>query len=35
MKSVLGEFYAPFMFIKDINNQNAIQARMPYRIVMK
>lgn len=33
LKEVLGEHYAPMMFIKEINNQNAIQARMTDRII--
>lgn len=35
VRSTLGEYYAPFMFVKTLNTQNAIQARMPYRINMK
>lgn len=35
MRLALGEYYAPFMFLKNINKQNAIQARMPYQIVIK
>lgn len=35
MRQTLGEYYAPFMFVKNLNSQNAIQARMPYRINMK
>lgn len=35
VRQTLGEYYAPFMFVKNLNSQNAIQARMPYRINMK
>lgn len=35
MKSTLGDFYAPFMFIKNLNKHNAIQARMTHKVVMK
>lgn len=35
MRQTLGEYYAPFAFIKDINRHNAIQARMPYMITIK
>lgn len=35
MQQMLGEYYSPFMFIKTINQQNAIQARMPFYIVTK
>ncbi len=35
VRQTLGEYYAPFMFVKTLNTQNAIQARMPYRINMK
>ena len=30
MRSTLGEYYEPFMLIKTINQQSAIQARMPF-----
>jgi len=30
MHETLGEFYAPFTYLKSINKQNAIQARLPY-----
>ena len=29
-REVLGEYYEPFMLLKDINNQSAIQARIPF-----
>ncbi len=35
MKQTLGEYYAPFEFLKTINTQNAIQARMPFDLVVK
>lgn len=35
IKQSLGEYYAPFMFVKNINKQNAIQARMPYQLIIK
>ncbi len=30
MKESFGEFYEPLMLLKDINNHNAIQARVPF-----
>ena len=30
MRQTLGEFYEPLMYVKSINRQNAIQARLPY-----
>ena len=30
MRQTLGEFYEPLMYLKSINRQNAIQARLPY-----
>jgi protease IV len=35
MRQTLGEYYAPFEFLKTINTQNAIQARMPFDLVVK
>lgn len=35
MKAALGEYYTPFMTLKNINRQDAIQARMPYHIIIK
>jgi len=32
MRAALGELYGPFMLLKDIGSQNAIQARIPYII---
>lgn len=30
MKATLGEYYQPFVYLKTINQQNAIQARLPF-----
>ena len=30
MRATLGDFYEPFMLIKNIDKQNAIQARLPF-----
>ncbi len=35
MRATLGEYYEPFRFVKNINKQNAIQARLPYFITIK
>ena len=35
MRETLGEYYAPFTYMKNINKQNAIQARLPYYINIK
>lgn len=35
MQAALGEYYAPFMLLKDISNQSAIQARVPFMINIK
>ena len=35
LRSTLGEYYAPFMFLKQLNQKDAIQARMPVNIVIK
>ena len=35
MRATLGEFYEPFMLIKNINKQNAIQARIPFYMNIK
>ena len=32
LKATLGEFYMPFMMLKNINYHSAIQARIPYII---
>ncbi len=35
LRTTLGDYYEPFVFVKNLNRQNAIQARMPYYIIMK
>lgn len=35
MRAALGEYYSPFMLLKNINKQSAIQARIPYFINIK
>jgi protease-4 len=35
MRATLGEYYEPFRYVKNINKQNAIQARLPYFITIK
>ncbi|MBQ2208884.1 MAG: signal peptide peptidase SppA [Prevotella sp.] len=35
LRATLGEYYEPFMFVKNLNNRNAIQARLPYYIHIK
>ena len=30
MKLMMGEYYEPFILLKDMSRQNAIQARVPY-----
>ena len=32
LRGALGEYYEPFMLMKNINKQNAIQARIPFRL---
>jgi len=34
-RQALGEYYEPFMLMKDINNQSAIQARLPFKLNIK
>ncbi|MBR1688475.1 MAG: signal peptide peptidase SppA [Prevotella sp.] len=34
LRATLGEYYAPFAFVKQLNRQNAIQARLPYYLVI-
>lgn len=34
-RQALGEYYEPFMLMKDINNQSAIQARIPFKLNIK
>ena len=35
LRATLGEYYAPFMFLKHLDRQDAIQARMPVNVVIK
>ena len=35
MRETLGEYYEPLMFVKSLNRQNAIQARLPYYVNIK
>jgi protease-4 len=35
MRATLGEYYEPFRYVKNINKQHAIQARLPYFITIK
>ena len=35
MKLMMGEYYEPFVLLKDMNRQNAIQARIPYYMNVK
>lgn len=35
LRETLDEYYAPFSFLKNISNQDAIQARLPYHIILK
>ena len=35
LRSTLGEYYAPFMFLKQLDRHDAIQARMPVNVVIK
>lgn len=35
MRATLGEYYEPFVFLKSLNNQNNIQARLPYYLIIK
>lgn len=35
LKETLGEYYEPFSYMKSIGNRDAIQARLPYHIVIK
>ena len=34
MRETLGEFYEPLMYMKNINRRSAIQARLPYYIII-
>ncbi|MDE6647480.1 MAG: hypothetical protein K2K03_06570, partial [Prevotella sp.] len=35
MHATLGEYYEPLRFVKSINRQSAIQARLPYYLNIK
>ena len=35
LRATLGKYYAPFMFLKQLDSQDAIQARMPVNVVIK
>lgn len=35
LQEILGDYYKPFMYMKMLDKQSAIQARMPYMIVIK
>ena len=35
LRATLGEYYEPFTYIKNISKQNAIQARLPYYLIIK
>ena len=35
MRQSLGEYYEPFMLLKDMNNHSAIQARVPFMMNIK
>ena len=35
LKAALGDLYEPFMFMKNLNHQNAIQARIPFTFNVK
>ena len=35
LRATLGEYYDPFMFLKQVDRQDAIQARMPVNVVIK
>lgn len=35
MRETLGEYYAPFSYLKNINKQSTIQARLPYFLEIK
>ena len=35
LRATLGEYYQPFSYIKNIHRQNAIQARLPYYLIIK
>ena len=35
LRTALGEYYEPFTYVKNIRHQNAIQARLPYYLIIK
>ena len=35
LQATLGEYYEPFMMLKNMNRQEAIQARRPYHLIIK
>ena len=35
LRATLGEYYEPFTYLKSINKRNAIQARLPYFLVLR
>ena len=35
LRQTLGEYYEPFVYMKNMNRQSAIQARLPYYLVIK
>ena len=35
LRSTLGEYYAPFMYLRNLNKQSAIQARIPFELNIK
>ena len=35
LRETMGEYYEPFKFVKSMNRQNAIQARLPYYLNIK
>ncbi|MBQ4633417.1 MAG: signal peptide peptidase SppA [Prevotella sp.] len=35
LQATLGEYYEPFMMLKNMNRHEAVQARMPYHLIIK
>lgn len=35
LRQVLGEYYEPFLYLKTINQRSAVQARMPFDIIVR
>jgi hypothetical protein len=35
MRATFGEFYEPLLYLKNINQRSAIQARLPYFLSIK